>query len=203
MSRSWFQIWKLALLRPSVASFREIVRQPNASVKSAFTSVFLCVSASLLVSLLLGLLLSRLGVAGFEGIWDPTDSSLFLLAYYVVMPLTAGFLAVGALIAIAALTQKVASVLGGVGNVSMVIPAVAALFAPLAAIHFLTLGLGPFIGSFGSFLLLYAAILTVIAFEAVNQIGWLKAVASTSVVILVVLTFVRLTEAALIRLTLP
>jgi len=187
---SWFQVWKRAITRPSVATFAELVDAPDADSGRAYRWIFVSALASALLALVLIRLVATEFLAG-SGFAPPGfdalfKNSLFMLSCYGPVG------AVGAIIVFAVwvgIIQGIAHLLSGTGDYADLTYAFAAFHAPLALVGAVfTSGLliimlvipsiGPIIGLMSYAPLVYHVVLSAIAVKAVHQFGWAKAAAA-------------------------
>ena len=174
---SWYQVWLRATTRPSVATFEELVRDPDASPGRAYSWAFLTALIAVVFTALVYIVfpgaystfLPQARATGDLSIDRP--SLLFCLS-----PISAG-IAVLLLIIAAGLTHWIARALGGTGSYAQLVYAFAAFVAPLYLLISL-LAMIPFIQCFTPLLTVYILVLTVIAVKAVYGFGWGKAVLS-------------------------
>ncbi len=155
---SWGDIWTTAFTRPSVATFENLVRNPQANSQRAYKWMF--------VSALVGYTIPVLSplVRGVSPQW------LYLLG----VPILA-LIAVLLLMLMAGITQLVARAMGGTGTYSQMVYAFAAFNAPTTVITGII-----FTFPFGRLVIgIYWFVLNLIAIKAINRFGWGKAVVST------------------------
>ena len=162
-SLTWFQTWKLALTRPSVATFERIIRDPQANPRLAYVWLFV----SFIVGGLISILISDLIGAINTGVNSITCG-----------PLISAIVSLLSLVLVTWVIQSIAGRLfGGIGTYASMIYAIAAFSAPLFIIHSLVLGI-PFVNCLDVPLSIYELALSVIALKAVNKIGWGQAMVS-------------------------
>lgn len=179
-SLTWYEAWTRPYLRPSPATFEEIIRDPLASTRRAYLWVFV---ASLIAGLLSAVVVAISGSSNSD-LFGNTPSFLIALC---CLPLAAVF-SVLSLVINAGLTQLVARLLGGKGTYALMVYALAAISAPLIIISGVLSLLSsavPILGAIISFpLSLYSLVLEVMAIKAVNGFDWGRAI--LTIVILLV-----------------
>ncbi len=188
-SFSWIQVWTNALTRPSVATFEELVRDPNATPGRAYAWVFIASLIGYVLSVLI-----QLALAGITGSASRVESEVAavaggsIIALVCASPVVAALGVLGLMIS-AGITQLVASAIGGTGTYSKLVYAFAAYSAPLTLIT-AVLGSIPYANCLAFPLSLYAIVLNVTAVKAVHQFGWGKAAASSILIFAGILVLV-------------
>jgi hypothetical protein len=177
---SFFDVWMNAITKPNEQTYAEIASSPGASPGRAYLWVFLAAFVNLLIVFGVQVL-----VSGFGGQSEELRSMLggSMIALICVVPVFAG-LAVLAFIISTGLVQWVAGLFKGMGTYGQLAYALGAISAPstlissvlsiFSAIPFLGLCLWPV----SILLLLYVAVLNVMAVKGVNKFGWGQAIAS-------------------------
>ncbi len=188
-SLPWWEVWIIALARPSVETFESLVRDPNASTSKAYTWVFITGLIGSAISMLAQLLLP--GASTLSSVEESEMGAAFgssLVTLICLVPLSALFSVLGLMIR-AGITQLIARALGGTGTYSRLVYAFAAFVAPLTVI-FSILGSIPYVSCLVFPLTIYACVLPVIAVKAVNQFGWGRAIVSGVVILAGILLLV-------------
>jgi hypothetical protein len=191
MSHSSYQAWKLALTRPSEATYRDLVDDPRASLGRAAAWVFVASLVSSLLALLAQLVPGGLAqtldfVRRFAPEADLGSVSTLRVGWVVCMaPVTAAMGTIGLLI-YAGLLQFIAGAFSGQGTFAKMAYALAAYTAPLSVVRGL-LGMLPLV-SFCLALPLaaYGTVLNLLAVKAVNRFTWRWAVATVLTLLLIV-----------------
>ena len=179
-SASFVQVWMKALTKPNEQTYAEIASSPGASPGKAYLWVFLAALVNFLIAIIIQALFS-----GFGGQSGELQNMLggSMIALICVVPVLAG-LAVLVFMITTGIIQWVAGLFKGMGTYSQLAYALGAISAPatlissvlsiFAAIPFLGLCLWPV----SILLLLYVAVLNVMAVKGVNKFGWGQAIAS-------------------------
>jgi len=185
---SFFQVWMNALTKPNEQTYAEIATSPDASPGKAYLWVFLAA----LVNFSIAFVIQALFI-GFGGQSEEITSMLggSAIALICAVPILAG-LQVLAFMIITGVVQWVAGLFKGVGTYGQLAYVFGAIWAPVllvasvlsifSAIPFLGLCLWPL----SILLLLYVAVLSVIAVKGVNKFEWGQAAASYLIPLLVV-----------------
>lgn len=168
---AWAKVWVKVITRPSVSTFDEILRDPNATSKRAYNWMFISTFLGYIIRLLIESIINK----------DVTSTSVLPLTSLVcVIPLAIllAFVSVLGLTLSARITQLVARVLGGEGDHSEYVYALAAYSVPLTLVTNL-LGLVPIsIVNYLTILIgIYGIVLNVIAIRAICQLSWSRAIA--------------------------
>lgn len=180
------QVWLSAVIRPSVATYEGLVRDPRATANRAYAWVFVSSLVGFGLSWLIGLVFPN-PMAALLAAMPESDSSLGpQLIFLICGAPVAGVLAVVSLALSAGLSQLVASALGGTGTYGKLTYALAAYLTPLTPISSVISAI-PLVNCLALPLALYALVLNVIAVKAVNQFGWGKAVASSVLIFAAIL----------------
>ena len=179
-STSFVQVWMQALTKPNEQTYAEIASSPEASPGKAYLWVFLAALVNFLIAIVIQALFSGFGGQSAE-LQNMLGGSM--IALICVVPVLAG-LAVLAFMITTGIVQWVAGLFKGMGTYGQLAYALGAISAPatlissvlsiFAAIPFLGLCLWPV----SILLLLYVAILNVMAVKGVNKFGWGQAIAS-------------------------
>lgn len=184
---SWFQVWKRALTRPTVATFEELIGAPDAQTGRAYQWVLVSsVIGALLTMVLLSVVINKfLTGPGYEppGLAAMVGESLCALA--CAGPI-GGVLAIVLFAIGVGVVQLIARVLGGAGEYADLTYAFAVFQAPLTLVSgvFVTalLGvmllipsIGPSLGYFSYVPLLAYVWFAIVAIKAVNRFAWPKA----------------------------
>jgi hypothetical protein len=189
-SLSWSEVWISALTKPSVETYERLVHDPGASANKAYGWVFICTLIGYALSSLIGLAIGGLfdtnAIPGFN------SGALFgswFIQFICCLPIVA-ILAVVGLVINTGLTQLIARALGGTGTYSELVYANAAYLAPISLVSSIIFAI-PYVNLCLSIpLAIYSMALTVIAINAVNQLGWGKAIVAAIIVPLVIIVFV-------------
>jgi len=176
-SLSALEIWALAVTKPSLHTFEEILQSPGVSAGRAFSWIFVSSLISYGLAVLLQLILN-----GFQ--FSNTDLGLNLpimlgsvgLMMLCLAPVAAVLPVLGFIINTAIL-QWVAGGLDGKGSFSQLCIALAAFSAPITLIATLVAVI-PFVNLLSILIGVYSLVLTVMAVSAVNRFSYGKAVAS-------------------------
>jgi len=167
---SWSEAWLSAVTRPSVATYEELARDPNATAGRAYLWIVVAaVIGAVVQSILFGALSP--GSAAFQGV-----AFLSLACYSIVGTVVAFFIN-------SVVTQGVARALDGTGTYSQLAFALAAYIAPVS-IAGSVLAFIPVLNLLVLLLVPYAIVLNVIAVKAVHQFSWGRAIGSSFVLIL-------------------
>lgn len=178
--RSVLQVWMNALTKPSEQTYAEIATSPGASPGKAYLWIFLATLVNIFISFLIQAVF--LGSGGqMSEFQDMVGGSMITLICLV--PVLAGLAVLGFMIS-TGLVQWVAGLFKGVGSYSQLAYALGAISAPttlissmlsvFSAIPFLGLCLWPL----SILLLVYVAVLSVMAVKGVNKFGWGQAIAA-------------------------
>lgn len=189
VSQPWSEVWISAITKPSVETFEDFIRYPDATANRGYKWIFVAGLIASIFSFLVSLFIT--GIFG-SGSPDPYNvAGLFGSSIYFLIcaaPLSAILGVVGLMIS-AGITQFFASALGGTGTYSKLAYAFAAYFAPLSLITGLITAI-PYLNCLAFPLGVYGIVLNVIANKAVNQFSWGKAIASSVVIIGLILALV-------------
>ena len=188
-SQPWNEVWISAITKPSVETFEDFIRYPDATANRGYKWIFIVGLVASILSFLISFAITSLFGGGSS---DPYSlTSLFGGTFFLIIcmaPLTAILGVVGLMIS-AGITHFFASALGGTGTYSKLAYAFAAYYAPLSIVTSL-LGAVPYLNLLAIPLGLYGIVLNVIANKAVNQFSWGKAIASSVVIIAGILLLV-------------
>jgi hypothetical protein len=191
---TWQEVWTMALTRPGVATFEEILRDPQANKERAYKWVFWTGTIGVLVNLIIGVIqvssiYSQRGYRFDVGAVLPTFGCSLLLGGALVLL----FFVIGNVI-----TQFIARMLGGVGGYGEYLYAAAAFSAPLMMVNVAinafttdTTSLG-LMGLVSLALGIYQLVLMAMAIKAVNQFGWFKTVLTILMPLIIVFVVVFL-----------
>lgn len=196
ISQSWNEIWIKAITQPSETSYDEIVNDPNASTRRAYSWIFV----SSLIGFIFYVIVANLLGTNAMGSVDEALGSMFMVIICGA-PIGALVAVLGAMIN-AGFSQLIASALGGTGTYSKLVYAFAAYLAPLALVSYL-LGAIPFINCLALPLGLYGIFLNVTAVKAVNKFGWGKAIVSSVVIWLLLLVLLSIAVIVILALLGP
>jgi hypothetical protein len=134
--RAWYEVWRQALIRPSVAGYRQIVSIPGATALRGFlwTAVSMAVAYAIgaLLLAVLSLILLRIGVDDTQIVLLRILDGLFPAVIWTILPVelfAMVSLAVSTLIA-----HYAARAFGGTGTYDQLVYATAAYAAPLSLI---------------------------------------------------------------------
>ena len=153
---SWFQTWKLALTRPSVATFEQLANDPNASSRRGYKWIFI----AFFVGDVLSISMSFSPSAGFN-CYLPISAVVAVILTFIY----------------SRFVQWIAVKMDGTGTYSRLVYTFAASFAPIALIS-TAVALIPIVQYLVFPLFIYGLVLGMLAVRAVHQFGWGKAVAS-------------------------
>ena len=189
-SLSWSEVWINALTKPSVATYERLVHDPGASANKAYLWVFICALIGYVFSSLIGLAIGGLFDGGmFAGFNNSYLFGSWFIQLICCLPIVA-ILAVVGLVISAGITQLIARALGGTGTYSELVYANAAYGAPISLVSGILFTV-PFVNlCLGIPLAIYSLVLTVIAVNAVNQLGWGKAIVAAFIVPVAITVFV-------------
>ena len=188
-SQPWNEVWISAITRPSVETFEDFIRYPDATANRGYKWIFIAGLVASILAFLISFAITSLFGGGISDSYSLTSlfgSSIFLII--CMAPLSAILGVVGLMIS-AGITQFFASALGGTGTYSKLAYAFAAYYAPLSIVTSLLSGI-PLINCLALPLGLYGIVLNVIANKAVNQFSWGKAIASSVVILAGILLLV-------------
>lgn len=177
---SFLQVWMNAITKPNEQTYAGIAASPDASPGKAYLWVFLATLINFSIAVAIQMLFQ-----GFSGQSEEIRNMLggSAIALICIVPVLAG-LAVLSFMIITGLVQWIAGLFSGVGTFSQLAYARGAISAPItlissvlslfSAIPFLGLCLWPI----SILLLLYSAVLHIMAVKGVNRFGWGQAIAS-------------------------
>lgn len=159
---AWHEAWIQMLTKPSVQSYQEVLRDPEASPSRAYIWIFVLSTLSAIVSI----------IAQYINL-TPTYNISPLLSL-VCVPFV-GALAILGLIIGVGIYHIVALILRGKGTFSELVYLYGALVAPVQVISMIASFIPyPFNGCITGPLAIYSLVLTVIVIEAVHDFGWLR-----------------------------
>ena len=190
-SQPWSEVWISAITKPSVETFEEFIRYPDGTASRGYKWIFVAGLVASIFSYLIGLFITGIFGAGSADTF--TTTGLFGTSIYFLVcaaPLSAVMGVVGLMIS-AGISQFFASALGGTGNYSKLAYAFSAYYAPISIITGVLSAI-PFLNCLAFPLAVYSIVLNVIANKAVNQFSWGKAIASSVVIIGLLLVFVAI-----------
>jgi len=184
---SWFDAWRVALTRPSLATYTDLLLDPKVSLRRAIAWLF---SASLL-SYLIGVGIQAVILPGMlsEVIHEaaetaPTGVSLtptvVLVLSLACTPFLAGFVLLTYLVGFG-IIHFIASALGSEGSYTELVYAHAAYLAPTTLLTTL-LGTIPVVNCLTLPLGLYAIGLQLMALKAATRMGWGRVFAALLIV---------------------
>jgi len=188
-SQPWNEVWISAITRPSVETFEDFIRYPDATANRGYKWIFIAGLVASILGFFISLVITSLFGGGSSDAYSLTSlfgGSIFLIV--CMAPLTAILGVVGLMIS-AGITQFFAGALGGTGTYSKLAYAFAAYYAPLSIVTSL-LSAVPYLNLLALPLGVYSIVLNVIANKAVNQFSWGKAIASSVVIIGLILALV-------------
>jgi hypothetical protein len=172
---SWNRVWISAITQPSVETYENLARDPNASFMKACLLMLVSGFTSGVILILMVYVLTHTTAYG------GTDLSFLLWSLLCIAPI-AGIQSVLGLVITTGISQATARALGGTGTFSKLAFASAAYRAPMMiATGFVSLI--PLFNLLSLPLGLYGVVLNVIAVKAVNQFGWGKAIISGFLVV--------------------
>lgn len=186
-SFTWGETWIKALTKPSVETYEQIANDPGASAGKAYIWIAVASLISFIVSTSAGGLnfYSAFGGEGAGAVFGST--LLILVCGGIIVPILSVLLfMIGT-----GITQAIASALGGTGSFSKLAYTYASYGVPLSLVS-TGLSIIPIIGLLVIPLGFYGIALQVIAVKAVNQFGWGKAVASSFIILALVLAVVSI-----------
>ncbi len=180
VSSSFFDVWMNALTKPNEQTYAEIATSPGASPGKAYLWIFLAALVNIFISFLIQAIF--LGSSGqMSDYRDMLGGSM--IALICIVPVLAG-VAVLAFMISTGLVQWVAGMFKGAGSYGQLAYALGAISAPttlissvlsvFSAIPFLGLCLWPL----SILLLVYVAVLSIMAVKGVNKFGWGQAIAA-------------------------
>lgn len=168
---TWSQVWVQALTQPSVETFKRLLRDPNATSRTAYAWMAI---TGLIAYLLSWLLIAVLGGGGLaDGLGE-------LAAFGLCGAIVAPILTVLALIIGTGITHALARMLGGTGSYSELAYAYATFQAPMMLISGV-ISMIPIVSYLSFALSLYMIVLSVLAVKAVHDLGTGAAIASALV----------------------
>lgn len=170
-SLSWSETWIKALTRPSVATYEEIVNDPNAGPRRAITWMIACSLLGVIFYIIFGYMF---GIDAIMRMDEALESMLLVFLCFVPFMI---FVSILEVVINSGISQLIAKLLGGTGTFSKLIYAFAAYQAPLTLIRFIN-GI-PLIKILYMPLLLYGIFLSIIALKAVHKFGWGRAILSS------------------------
>jgi hypothetical protein len=185
-SLPWDEVWFRALIKPSIATYEGLLRDPHATSGRAYTWLILGTLVGLVARLLIALIinqspqLSALQKLGPSAQLKPEVLACSLLLSPLVVAFSLWFSS--------HIVQMFARMLDGTGTHSQLVYLRAAYLAPVGLITN-PLSAIPIVGYLGLLVSLYVVILEVIAVKTVNRFGWGSAIASVILpgVVLVIL----------------
>jgi hypothetical protein len=200
---SWHVVWLKALTQPSVDTYERLIRDPNASANKAYGWVFICSTIAFVISYLIGLAFGNPFDTTSIGGLDSGPLFGFSIIWLACCAPLIGLLAVLGFALSAGLTQLIARILGGTGSYSELVYAYAAYYAPLLIITSLIYAI-PIVNLCLSIPLgIYSLVLFVIAINAVNHLGWGKAIASVIIIPVLIAVFVACSVIVILALLGP
>jgi pilus assembly protein Flp/PilA len=201
-SQPWNEVWISAITRPSVETFEDFVRYPDATANRGYKWIFIAGLAATILGFLISLAITSISSGGSP---DPYSiTGLFGTSIYFLVcaaPISAVLGVVGLMIS-AGISQFFASALGGTGTYSKLAYAFAAYYAPLSIVTGLLTAI-PILNCLAFPLGIYGIVLNVIANKAVNQFSWGKAIASSVVIIAGILVLVAVCVIVILALLGP
>ena len=196
-SYSWGETWIRAITKPTEDGYGAIAADPGGSQTQAYVWVFLCAIIGYIFTILItgifGTDMFGTDFGGFFGV-----SMLVLLCF---APIGGVFAVLGVIIS-SGLTQWMAGALGGEGSYSKLVYVQGAYVAPISLISSL-ISVIPFVNCLTLPLGLYGIYLNILSIKVVNRFGWGKAIASSVMVLVLVLFFVGCLVAVVLALLGP
>ena len=177
---SFFQIWVNALTKPGEQTYAEIASSPDASPGKAYLWIFLAALVNFVIAFAVQVLFLSFG-GGNEEFQSMFGASVIMLLCAV--PVLAGLGVLGFMIT-TGLVQWVAGLFKGTGTYSQLAYVFGAISAPTTLISSVLSIFSsiPFLGfclwPASILLLVYVAVLNVMAVKGVNRFGWGQAIAS-------------------------
>ena len=173
-SLTWEQVWIMAVLHPSPATFEKLIKDPAATPRRAYKWMFFTTMIIIAIALPLQYFLG--GNANLKNLAAQSNypASTWIVVWIVLIPVC-GLLSILGLMIEAALLQWIAGWLGGSGYYEDLVYALAAFEVPLGLAAGV-LGAIPFIGGIAQLVVFYRLLLGLIAIKTVNQFSWGKAV---------------------------
>ena len=173
-SLSWEQVWILAVLHPSPATFEKLIKDPAATPRRAYKWMFFTTMIIIAIALPLQYFLG--GNANLKNLAAQSNypASTWIVVWIVLIPVC-GLLSILGLMIEAARLQWIAGWLGGSGYYEDLVYALAAFEVPLGVASAL-ISVIPVIGGLSQLLSFYSFLLALIAIKTVNQFSWGKAV---------------------------
>jgi len=181
-SQPWNEVWISAITKPSVETFEDFIRYPDATATRGYKWIFIAGLVASILSALVSLFVTSVFGGGSADSFSL--AGIFGASIYMII-CTAPFAAVMGVVGLAisaGISQFFASALGGTGTYSKLAYAFAAYYAPLSLIIGLV-SMVPYLNCLAFPLSVYSLVLNVIANKAVNQFSWGKAIASSVVII--------------------
>lgn len=170
-SLSWIETWIKAVTRPSVATYEEIISDPLAGLRRAYTWMIVSSMIGLVIYITAGYLYSRDTLK----VLDEALGSMFLV-FLCYVPLGTLWILFQRVI-YTGMSQFIAGLLGGKGEFAILFYAFAVFFAPISIIRSL-IGSIPSVRILSELFGLYEIFLSVIAVKAVQKFGWGRAMIS-------------------------
>ena len=188
---TWFEAWRAALTRPSVATYTDLLLDPRASLVRAVAWLFVSALIAYLVGIAFQMLLfpsALTDIVREAGETAPpgleSTPGLLLGLSLACTPFIAAF-AVASYLAGFGLVHFVASALGSEGSYTQVVYAHAAYIAPLGMLTTL-LGMVPLVNCLTLPLALYGFGLQLMALKASTRLSWGRVLAVLGILVLLV-----------------
>jgi len=188
---SWFQAWRAALTRPSVATYADLLLDPKVSLRRAtawlFTASFLSylVGVGIQAAVFPGTLAEIIrGAAETAPAGVGVTPTLLLVISLACTPFLAGFILVLYLVGFG-IIQFIASALGSQGSYTELVYAHAAYLAPLTLLT-TVLGMIPLVNCLTLPLALYSFGLQLLALKAATRMEWSRVIATLLVIVLLI-----------------
>lgn len=179
----WYKIWMKAII-PEGQAYETIAADPGASVGRACLWVFVTnLLTTSIVMLLVGALMGLMAVSGTDSSTEDMLRAIGGAAIVLVClaPVISAVIAVSGLLVSSGLSHAIASALGGTGTFTRLTYAFGAYMAPLMIVS-LVIGFIPIVNYLGFIVLIYGAVLNVMAVKAVHQLDWGRAIASSVII---------------------
>ncbi|MBC7814468.1 MAG: YIP1 family protein [Burkholderiales bacterium] len=196
---SWYETWRMAILRPGEETARRIANDPNASARTAYLWVLASTIFTLPVSLLqLSLLPEALNQPEIRELFPAEMTGQILTISMWAIPIGV-LLSVPLFMLSMTITHWASRQFGGMGSYERLAYANAAFSAPLQIVAaviglvalFLTTSGGIDLSQIGTLIGLYSFVLYAISIKAIHELTWGRTIGSILIlmVIMVALTF--------------
>jgi hypothetical protein len=175
-SKAFYQVWIDAVTKPNVENYRQIVRDPKASLG---TALLWLAGVGFIGSLISGTIQSIFGTNAVYSDWLGSDYSIGTSFLGVIGGAFASiFLTPIVALIITGIVQLVSRALGGTGSFEKLFYGFAAYWVPISLINAIIGGI-PVINCLSFIILIYALVLNVLANQAVHGYETWKAVVSS------------------------